>query len=155
MCEELENQLTLEVLNELGKTQRAREGSATRKRTASSSTSSQNMMSKERQAKNAELWAAKRKLNKEKETEATLNNKEWPPKKMIDVASTGYGKTWVSSKAKRVSVVDEFTKIRRASSAKSLSRTGNRLGGGGGGGLDQSLESSRSMNASVTDLQGF
>ena len=76
-------------------------------------------MSKERQAKNAELWAAKRKPNKEKETEATSNNKEWPPKKYDYIKSSGYGKTWVPR------------------------------------GLDQSFGSSRSMNASVTDLQGF
>lgn len=113
--------------------------------------------SRVRQASKSELtWAAKRQPVKKKPEPADFSSthkpREWPPSKYKDIEGTGYGTKWVPPKAKQPATFDELSStLRRASSARNLNRTPsvNRNA------FNQSLDSTnRSMNASVTDLQG-
>lgn len=73
--------------------------------------------------------------------------KQWPPKEFTETPSSGYGTTWVPPKTVKRNLTDDST-IRRASSLnrnRSITPAGR---------LNQSNESNRSLNASVTDLQG-
>lgn len=100
-------------------------------------------------------WAAKRQLpagkKQQQQKQQTIDEstlKQWPPDKFNKTPSSGYGTSWVPPKTVKRNLTDEST-IRRASSLnrnRSITPAGR---------LNQSYESNRSLNASVTDLQGL